>query len=101
MAKFSLPQHGSTIRLSGDPLYEQKPLQSVDADPLRGEENSGPSVFTMWAYFLGLASIAMIVVGGHFPWFTLAPAIVLLMVGHFRRIEAKYRRKSSSRLAKT
>ena len=64
-------------------------------------ESAGPSVLLMWAYFLGLASIAVVVIGGHFPWFTLAPAIVLLMVTHFRRIDAKYQRKSSSPLLKT
>jgi hypothetical protein len=50
----------------------------------------------MFAYFLGLASIAVVVVTGQFPWFTLAPGIVILMVAHFRRTEEKYRRKASS-----
>lgn len=45
------------------------------------------------AFFLGLGSIAVAVVGGHFPWFVVAPLLVLLMFVHVRRIEAKFSRK--------
>lgn len=58
--------------------------------------SEGPSAFLMCAFFLGLASVAVVVVGGHFPWFILAPLLVLLMFVHVRRIEAKYQRKPES-----
>jgi len=59
-----------------------------------GRASEGPSVFLMCAYFLGLASIAVVAVGGHFPWFTLAPLAILLMAAHVRRVEAKFRREA-------
>ena len=73
----------------------------VEDEKHRGGANEGPSGLLMCAYFLGLASIAVVVVAGHFPWFTLAPAIVLLMAAHVRRVEAKFQRKSSGQLLKT
>ena len=68
-----------------------------DVNPRR-TRNEGPSVFVMCAYFLGLASIVVVVIGGHFPWFTLAPMAVLLMVAHVRRLEAKFKLDSASQL---
>jgi 1,4-dihydroxy-2-naphthoate octaprenyltransferase len=47
----------------------------------------------MCAYFLGLASIVVVVIGGHFPWFILAPLAILLMAAHVRRVEAKFGQK--------
>jgi len=74
------------------------PLHSaVNADP-RSAANEGPSALVMCAYFLGLASISVVVIGGHFPWFTLAPMAVLLMAVHVRRLEAKFRRDSARQL---
>jgi len=58
-----------------------------------GRENNGPSALLMCAYFLGLASIGVVVIGGNFPWFTLAPLAVLLMAAHVRRVEAKFRQE--------
>ena len=77
---------------------DDTPLRSAaDVDP-RHPASEGPSVFVMCAYFLGLASIAVIVIGGHFPWFTLAPMAVLLMAAHVRRLEAKFKRDSARAL---
>ena len=59
----------------------------------RGGASKGPSVLLICAFFLGLGSIAVAVVGGHFPWFVVAPLLVLLMFVHVRRIEAKFSRK--------
>ena len=74
------------------------PLRSAgDINP-RSPANEGPSVFLMCAYFLGLASVVVIVIGGHFPWFTLAPIAVLLMAAHVRRLEAKFKRDSACQL---
>lgn len=61
----------------------------------KGRANEEPSIFLMCAYFLGLASIVVVFIGGHFPWFTLAPLAVLLMASHIRRVEAKFQRESS------
>jgi hypothetical protein len=47
----------------------------------------------MCAFFLVLAAIPVVVVSGHFPWFILAPLLVLLMFLHVRRVEAKFHRK--------
>lgn len=60
------------------------------------KDNGGPPVLVMFAYFLGLGSIAIVAVGGQFPWFTVAPATVLLLVTYFRHVEATYARNSSS-----
>ena len=74
------------------------PLRSAgDVDPRR-PANEGPSAFVMCAYFLGLASIVVVVVGGHFPWFTLAPMAVLIMAAHVCRLEAKFKRDSARAL---
>jgi len=49
----------------------------------------GPHVLCVGAYFLALASVAVIVVGGQFPWFIVAPVAVALLVAHCRHIEKK------------
>jgi hypothetical protein len=72
---------------------------SIENEKRKGGASEGPSVLLMCAYLLGLASIPVVVIGGQFPWFTLAPAIVLLMGVHVRRVEAKFRRRSPSQLA--
>ena len=50
----------------------------------------------MLGYFLGLASIAVVLVAGQFPWFTAAPATVLLSIAYFRHLDAKYERELSN-----
>lgn len=71
------------------------PIRSAeDVDQMRAA-NEGPSPLLMCAYFLGLASIVVMVIGGQFPWFTLAPLAVLLMAVHVRRLEAKFQRDSA------
>ena len=62
---------------------------------VRGKAQSGPPVLLVAAYFLGLASVAVIAVGGHFPWFTVAPATVLTLIAYFRHVEATLERKTS------
>ena len=52
-------------------------------------------VMGMFAYFLLLGSIAVVTMTGQIPWFTLAPATVLAVVAHCRRLEAKWARQSS------
>ena len=101
MAKSHHRHHGSTNRIPGEEAGNRDSQRLVEEEKHVGRGREGPSVFLMCAYFLGLASIAVLVVGGHFPWFTLAPAMVLLMVAHVRRVEAKYKRESSSELLKT
>lgn len=58
--------------------------------------NDGPPVLVISAYFLALASIAVVAVGGQFPWFTVAPATVLSMIAYFRHVEATLDRKYPS-----
>ena len=55
----------------------------------------GPSLLLIWAYFLGLASVGVVVIGGQFPWFTLAPGITLLLVAYFRYADVKYERDAA------
>ena len=43
----------------------------------------------MVGYFLLLGSLAVVVVTGEFPWFTVAPITILLSVAYFRHVEAK------------
>ena len=50
----------------------------------------------MLGYFLGLASIAVVLVGGQFPWFTAAPATILLSIAYFRHLDAKYEQELSN-----
>lgn len=50
-------------------------------------------VLTMVGYFLLLGSLAVIVVTGQFPWFTVAPVTILLSVTYFRHVEAKEARR--------
>ncbi len=95
MATYQLPLDGSTIYRKENTSEKHTSGPSTVGMNHRRKVNDGPPVLVMWAYFLGLASIAVVVIGGQFPWFTLAPAIVLLMVTHFRHVEAKYQRKSS------
>jgi len=84
--------------MSGEEPGKHDPRCLFENEKHKGGASEGPSVFLMCAYFLGLASIPVVVIGGQFPWFTLAPAMVLLMGVHVRRVEAKFRRKSSSQL---
>jgi hypothetical protein len=52
-------------------------------------------VLGMCAYFLVLGSIVVVWVTGQVPWFTVAPATILLMVAHFRRVEARWARQDA------
>jgi hypothetical protein len=78
-----------------------EPLGSASSCLSRSENcghgaSEGPSPFLMCAFFLLLASIPVVVVGGHFPWFILPPLLVLLMFAHVRRVEAKFQRDHES-----
>jgi hypothetical protein len=98
MAKPQSPHLRSTNRISNPEPGEQASPRPCK-DQLQGEgasEARGPSALLICAYLLGLASIAVVVIGGQFPWFTLAPAMVLLMAAHVRHLEAKFRRESPS-----
>lgn len=75
--------------------YVDTPIHSAEDVDHRRAANEGPSPLLMCAYFLGLASIVVVVIGGQFPWFTLAPLAVLLMAVHVRRLEAKLQRDSA------
>jgi peptidoglycan/LPS O-acetylase OafA/YrhL len=44
------------------------------------------------AYILVLASVAVIVLTGQFPWFTLAPLTALALTLYFRHLEESLRR---------
>lgn len=55
-----------------------------------------PLALFMLGYFLGLGSIAVMVIGGQFPWFTLAPLTILALVMYFRHLEATYEQQSSN-----
>jgi len=101
MAKSQLLHLNSNNRTPRDKSGNQDAPRLIRDENYRGGADEGPSVILMCAFFLGLASIAVVVVTGHFPWFTLAPAIVLLMAAHIRRIEAKFERASSSQLQRT
>ncbi len=98
MARSQLDHQYSINRLSDDEPGTHESRRLFENENQNGGASGGASVLLMCAYFLGLASIAVVVIGGHFPWFTLAPAIVLLMAAHLRRVEAKFQRKSSSQL---
>jgi hypothetical protein len=69
----------------------------VLANPVAGvsTQTQGAPVIIIFAYILALASVATVAMGGHFPWFTLAPAMVLMMAGHFRRIEQASKRRGT------
>ncbi len=95
MATYQLPLDSSTTYKKESTSGKHASEPSAGGVDHRRKVNDGPPVLVMWAYFLGLASIAVVVIGGQFPWFTLAPAVVLLMVTHFRHVEAKYQRKFS------
>jgi hypothetical protein len=53
------------------------------------------TVLGMFGYFLLLGSVAVVVVTEQFPWFTLAPITVLLLVAYFRYVDEKEARRSS------
>lgn len=55
------------------------------------------SVLGMVGYFLLLGSVAVIVITGQFPWFTVAPVTILLSVAYFRYVEAKEARRWAQR----
>jgi hypothetical protein len=101
MAKSQLRHHDSTNRIPRQESGNRDARRSLEEESNVRGANEDPSVFLMCAYFLGLASAAVFVVGGHFPWFTLAPAMVLLMFAHVRRIEAKFQREAANRPLKT
>lgn len=63
---------------------------------LKHKTNDKPIAIIMLGYFLGLASVAVLVVGGQFPWFIIAPATILFLVVYFRHLEATYNQKSST-----
>lgn len=101
MSKSQLGNHDPTNRILREDAGNRNSRRLIEEENQAGGANEGPSVFLMCAYFLGLASVAVFIVGGHFPWFTLAPAMVLLMFAHVRRIEAKFQRESSNQPLKT
>ena len=101
MAQLKLRHPSWMNRMSGEEPGKKVPRRPVEDKDHGDGANKGTSILLMCAYFLGLASIAVVVVAGHFPWFTLAPAMVLLMAAHVRRVEAKFQRKSSGELLKT
>ena len=97
MATFELPADRTAARFPtkdpspGAPMGALQRLQAfwVKSDSLA-------PVLGMFAYFLLLGSIAVVTMTGQVPWFTLAPATVLAVVVHCRRLEAKWARESSS-----
>lgn len=97
MATFQFPPDSPAIHTHRTTFSEQtsgRRSHSVNQWP---KANSGPTVLIMFAYFLGLASIAVVVVGGQFPWFTIAPCSILLMVAYFRHLEATYQCESGQK----
>jgi hypothetical protein len=97
MATFQLPLDSPAIHTNSTTFSERtsgQRSQSVNQWP---KANNGPTALIMFAYFLGLASIAVVIVGGQFPWFTVAPCTILLMVAYFRHLEATYQRESGQK----
>ena len=95
MATIDMPLRSPSI---GQPRPD---LGAANAERSIGQEEqhrikSGPPVLWIAAYFLALASIAVIAVGGHFPWFTVAPATILSLIAYFRHVESTLERESSS-----
>ena len=96
MATYELPLNSATVSSVQGKNISGRPLSGPTEDMNNcGSVGDGPSLLIIFAYFLGLASIAVVAISGQFPWFTLGPAIVLLMVVHCRRIEAKFPPKAS------
>ena len=62
------------------------------AVPLLKSRDAEPSLWIIVSFFLGLASVAVVVVTGQFPWFILAPGIVVLLISYFRYAEARHAR---------
>lgn len=52
------------------------------------------SVLGMFAYFLFLGGVAVVVVTGQIPWFIVPPAVVWLSLAYFRYEDRKYARKA-------
>jgi hypothetical protein len=55
------------------------------------------AVLGMFAYLLVLGSVAVVLVTGRFPWFTVAPAVILLGAAHVRHLEARWERQGGTR----
>ena len=90
MATYELPLNSATVSAQGKNISGRPLIGPTEDMNNCGSVGDGPSILIIFAYFLGLASIAVVAISGQFPWFTLGPAIVLLMVLHCRRIEAKF-----------
>ncbi len=93
MAALQLPLSAPTIRSAGTKPGETTPGPLTEDANDRGKTNDGPPVLIISAYFLALASIAVVAVGGQFPWFIVAPATVLSLIAYFRHVEATLDRK--------
>jgi hypothetical protein len=96
MATIQVPLGAPTIRSPQVEPGETITERFNEDEDHRGETKSGPPVLVIAAYFVGLASIAVVAVGGQFPWFTVAPATVLSLIAYFRHVEAKLDHESSS-----
>ena len=77
--------------------YNESAAERPSTDSCKQHRPVGSTpVLLIAAYFLALASVAVIGIGGQFPWFTAAPATVLSLIAYFRHLDAKMERESSS-----
>jgi hypothetical protein len=63
---------------------------------LGARSDAAAAVLGMFLYFLMLGSVAVVVVTGQFPWFTVAPAALLLAAAHVHRVEARWARQAAA-----
>ena len=66
----------------------------TSSQPIWAKLSPGASVLAMFGYFLLLGSVAVVVITGQFPWFTLAPVTILLSIAYFRHVDEKEARRS-------
>lgn len=95
MTTSQLPLNSETFHMPETKSGERNLGQLTEEANPRHQINGWTLALTMLGYFLGLASIAVVVIGGQFPWFTLTPTIILLSIAYFRHLEVKFKQESS------